>query len=155
MSTTQDTTESSKTVSVRFLTNEDEYRVTDKPFNVPVTLKRIGLSQVINHLLKTGLYTFIKLDNFTSKISFEVWKHSKNFRFSAEKPIPFDFLIDNEFLRTSLGEFLQQKGKSTVGYHTLHMDLNSFFCFYVYLFCVYNQCLIGVYTSGRSSDNLV
>jgi hypothetical protein len=69
MSATQDTTESSKTVSVRFLTNEDEYRVTDKPFNVPVTLKRLGLSQVINHLLKTGYYPFSKLNTFTFKIS--------------------------------------------------------------------------------------
>jgi len=100
MSTIPDASESSKTVNVRFLTNEDEYRVTDKPFSVPAILKRLGLSQVINHLLKT------------------------------EKPIPFDFIIDNEFLRTSLGEFLQTKGKSdeeivTIWYERARHELQT------------------------------
>jgi hypothetical protein len=38
-------------VEVRFKTDLIQYRVTDKPFSVPVSLNRLGLSQTINFLL--------------------------------------------------------------------------------------------------------
>jgi len=37
-------------VKVRFVTNDPNIRVTDTPLAVPVTLGRLGLSEVINHL---------------------------------------------------------------------------------------------------------
>jgi len=43
-----------KTIQVRFKTKETEYAVTEKPFAVPERLTRLGLSQVINHLLDRG-----------------------------------------------------------------------------------------------------
>ncbi|ORX81810.1 WD40 repeat-like protein [Basidiobolus meristosporus CBS 931.73] len=70
-------------IQVRFTTRQTQYAVTDTPIVVPTRLKRYGLSEIINHLL--GL----------------------------EKPKPFDFLIDGEFLRTSLNEYLVEKGLST------------------------------------------
>jgi len=38
-------------VQVKFKTHIAKYKVTEKPFQVPVNLNRRGLSQVINHLL--------------------------------------------------------------------------------------------------------
>ncbi|RIA97072.1 ribosome biogenesis protein WDR12 [Glomus cerebriforme] len=70
-------------VQVRFVTKQTEYVVTDTPMIVPARLRRYGLSEIINHLL------------------------------GFEKPIPFDFMIDNLFLRTSLLEFLENSGLST------------------------------------------
>lgn len=43
-----------KTIQVRFKTKEAEFAVTEKPFAVPERLTRLGLSQVINHLLDRG-----------------------------------------------------------------------------------------------------
>lgn len=43
-------------VEVRFRTSMNKYKVTDKSFQIPVTLNRRGLSQVINHLLGTSMY---------------------------------------------------------------------------------------------------
>ncbi|RGB33320.1 WD repeat domain 12 [Rhizophagus diaphanus] len=70
-------------VQVRFVTKQTEYAVTDTPMIVPAKLKRYGLSEIINHLL------------------------------GFEKPLPFDFMIDNLFLRTSLLEYLENSGLST------------------------------------------
>ncbi|CAI2180685.1 16987_t:CDS:10 [Funneliformis geosporum] len=72
-----------KTECVRFITKQPEFAVTDTPILVPAKLKRYGLSEIINHLL------------------------------GFEKPVPFDFMIDNLFLRTSLLEYLENSGLST------------------------------------------
>eukprot|EP01122_Echinamoeba_exundans_P011897 TRINITY_DN4874_c0_g1_i2.p1 TRINITY_DN4874_c0_g1~~TRINITY_DN4874_c0_g1_i2.p1 ORF type:complete len:240 (-),score=47.68 TRINITY_DN4874_c0_g1_i2:778-1497(-) len=69
-------------VEVRFKTDLIQYRVTDKPFSVPVSLNRLGLSQTINFLLGNN------------------------------KPVPFDFMIDGEFLRTTLEIFLEKNNKN-------------------------------------------
>ncbi|AET40610.1 Ytm1p Ecym_6228 [Eremothecium cymbalariae DBVPG len=70
---------------IKFFTRESDesLHVLDTPLFAPVSLKRYGLSEIVNHLL--GL----------------------------EKPIPFDFLVDGELLRTSLQEYLTKKGLST------------------------------------------
>jgi ribosome biogenesis protein YTM1 len=70
-------------VQVRFKTRLERHRVTEKPFAVPVSLNRRGLSQVINHLLE---YT--------------------------ASPVPFDFLIENEFLRTNLEKYIKDHNRS-------------------------------------------
>ncbi|CAG8639628.1 4962_t:CDS:10 [Funneliformis caledonium] len=75
--------ETSQEVQVRFVTKQPEFAVTDTPILVPAKLKRYGLSEIINHLL------------------------------GFEKPVPFDFMIDNLFLRTSLLEYLENSGLST------------------------------------------
>eukprot|EP01125_Pyxidicula_operculata_P011688 TRINITY_DN3828_c0_g1_i1.p1 TRINITY_DN3828_c0_g1~~TRINITY_DN3828_c0_g1_i1.p1 ORF type:complete len:403 (-),score=95.75 TRINITY_DN3828_c0_g1_i1:85-1293(-) len=67
-------------VFVKFKTKLKDYTVTDDPISVPKKLRRLGLSQVINHLLGT-----------------------------SEKPIPFDFLIQDKFLRTSLKKFIEEE----------------------------------------------
>lgn len=63
-------------IQVRFETQQKKYSVTDKPFSVPTRLKRYGLSEVINHLLQ------------------------------LDPPRPFDFLIDGEFIRSSLEKYI-------------------------------------------------
>jgi len=70
------------TIEVRFVTQLEEYKVTETPFRVLVKFGRYGLSGVINHLLELN------------------------------PPKPFDFLIGGEFLRTSLRDFLTEKGIS-------------------------------------------
>jgi len=64
-------------LQVRFVTQLDErWRVTDAPIQLPTRLTRAGLSEVINHLLET------------------------------ETARPFDFLINGELLRGSVGKAL-------------------------------------------------
>lgn len=72
-------------VKLRFFTREQDESlfVQDSPLYVPASLKRYGLSEIVNHLLE------------------------------LEKPVPFDFLIDGELLRTSLEDYLVKKGLSS------------------------------------------
>ncbi|SGZ51081.1 CIC11C00000005595 [Sungouiella intermedia] len=72
-------------VKVSFFTKEDDesLHTSDAPLFVPVSLKRYGLSEVVNHLLKT------------------------------ETPVPFDFLIDGVLLRSSVDEYLLKNGLSS------------------------------------------
>ncbi len=70
-------------IRVSFKTHHEKYKVTETPFAVPLRLTRYGLSEVINHLL-----------NFST-------------------PIPFDFLIQSIFLRTSLTKHVKSNGIST------------------------------------------
>lgn len=76
---------SEEQVKIRFFTKEDDeaLHVLDAPLYVPVSLKRYGLSEVVNHLL------------------------------DDEKPIPFDFLIDGVLLRLSVQEYLVKNGLSS------------------------------------------
>ncbi|CAG8502747.1 18261_t:CDS:10 [Acaulospora morrowiae] len=78
-----ETTEEKSQIQVRFITQQREYTVTDSAILVPTNLRRYGLSEIINHLL------------------------------GFEKPIPFDFIINNQFLRTSLSEYLIKHEIST------------------------------------------
>ncbi|GAB9475166.1 Ribosome biogenesis protein wdr12 [Globisporangium polare] len=76
-------------VRVKFVTKNEAIRVTETPFAVPTRLSRQGLSQVVNHLLNMAT------------------------------PQPFDFLIDELFLRTSLEKYMQQNGVSEESLLTL------------------------------------
>lgn len=64
-------------IRVRFLTSDESIRVTDTPFAVPCDVSRRGLSNIINHLLNRTVVT------------------------------PFDFLIDNKFLRCTLEKYMK------------------------------------------------
>lgn len=79
-------------VKINFFTREkdESLHVQDVPMFVPITLKRYGLSEIVNHLLS-----------------------------KSDKPIPFDFLIDGELLRTSLQDYLVKKGLSSETYLNL------------------------------------
>ncbi|KAK4794832.1 hypothetical protein SAY86_012826 [Trapa natans] len=79
--------ELSRRVQVRFITKlEAPLKVPSASIAVPADLTRLGLSTIINSLLK-----------------------SKNSDWEAE---PFDFLIDGELVRMSLEQFLLAKGIS-------------------------------------------
>lgn len=72
-------------VKLRFFTREEDesLHVQETPLYAPVSLKRYGLSEIVNHLLESS------------------------------NPVPFDFLIDGELLRTSLQDYLVKKGLSS------------------------------------------
>lgn len=76
-------------VRVKFVTKNAAIRVTETPFAVPTRLNRQGLSQVVNHLLNTAT------------------------------PKPFDFLVDDLFLRSSLEKYMTQHGVSEESVLTL------------------------------------
>lgn len=78
-------------VKVRLITRDQELVVPDAPLLVPVSLKRYGLSEVVNTLLQQA-----------SGLDEDDYKH-----------VPFDFLADGELLRTSLDDHLTAKGLST------------------------------------------
>mmetsp|Transcript_4265 Transcript_4265/g.12081 ORF Transcript_4265/g.12081 Transcript_4265/m.12081 type:complete len:457 (-) Transcript_4265:35-1405(-) len=61
----------------------ERFRVPEDQIVTPASLARYGLSELVNHLL------------------------------SNESPLPFDFLVDGEFLRTTIGEHLEARGLSS------------------------------------------
>ncbi|KAI8855276.1 WD40-repeat-containing domain protein [Chytridium lagenaria] len=73
-----------KQVQVRFRTRSAKFSVTDTPILIPVNLRRFGLSEIINHLLG-----------------------------STENPVPFDFIIDGKFLRTTLETYIEDHNLSS------------------------------------------
>ncbi|EGV61198.1 ribosome biogenesis protein ytm1 [Yamadazyma tenuis] len=81
-------------VKIKFITKEDEsLAVSEAPLYVPISLKRYGLSEVVNHLLANDS--------------------------ESENPIPFDFLIDGKLLRTSLEDYLTKNALSSETFLTL------------------------------------
>merc|ERR1719335_1083577 len=65
-------------VEVIFQTKlQEEFRVPEDPVVVPAQLARYGLSELVNHMLE------------------------------KEKPVPLDFLVDGQFLRTSLAKYME------------------------------------------------
>lgn len=50
----QTSQEAERQVQVRFITKQAKYAVTDTPINVPVSLRRYALSEIVNHLLALG-----------------------------------------------------------------------------------------------------
>ncbi|RLV89695.1 Ribosome biogenesis protein YTM1 [Spathaspora sp. JA1] len=89
--------EETSQIKIKFFTSDEDesLHVSDSPLFVPVSLKRFGLSEVVNHLL------------------------GKDGDSDDTKPIPFDFLIDGVLLRTSLQEYLTKNGLSNEAFVTL------------------------------------
>ena len=78
-----------ETIEVKFVTRLGEnWRITDTPFSVPISLTRYGLSEIINHLIRGA-------------------KESETEEYQIT---PFDFIIDGEFLRTSIKKHLRDRG---------------------------------------------
>ncbi|CCH41046.1 hypothetical protein BN7_583 [Wickerhamomyces ciferrii] len=78
-------------IKIKFFTREEDesLHVNENPLYVPISLKRFGLSEIVNHLLET------------------------------ESPVPFDFLINGTLLRTSIDEYLTTQGLSSEAFLTL------------------------------------
>jgi ribosome biogenesis protein YTM1 len=78
-------------VKVKFFTRDDDetLHVSSNPIYIPVSLKRFGLSEIVNHLLET------------------------------ETPVPFEFLIDGTILKTDIQDYLVNNGLSTEAFLTL------------------------------------
>lgn len=70
-------------VQVKFTTKDASLSIDAQPLLVPSSLKRYGLSEIVNHLLE------------------------------SETQVPFSFLIGGELLSTSVDAFLTRKGLST------------------------------------------
>ncbi|PWW72346.1 WD40 repeat-like protein [Tuber magnatum] len=82
-------TQSTHQVQVKFTTRHPDIAVPTAPILVPANLKRYGLSQIINHLLDTST------------------------------AIPFEFLVNGSFLRTSIERYLSDNGLSSESVLTL------------------------------------
>ncbi|KAJ2225602.1 ribosome biogenesis protein ytm1 [Coemansia sp. RSA 1722] len=76
-------------VQIRLLAKQQKYAVPNTPIVVPQQLQRYGLSEIVNHLL------------------------------GNEKPVPFDFLADGQFLRTTIAEHLKENSQSAENILTL------------------------------------
>lgn len=74
-------------VRIELVTRDETLKAPIPSLLVPVTLKRYGLSEIVNQVLEN------------EKI--------------LEKPVPFDFLISNQLLRSSLNEYLTSQGLSS------------------------------------------
>ncbi|KAK6166649.1 hypothetical protein SNE40_023293 [Patella caerulea] len=74
-------------VQAKFYTKQSQYSVPDTPFSVPITVGVEELSSLINGLLKGD----------------EI----------EDESVKFDFLINEEFLRVALNEYLEQRNIST------------------------------------------
>ncbi|KAK6334659.1 ribosome biogenesis protein ytm1 [Orbilia javanica] len=70
-------------IQINLSTRDTTLSIPLQPLRIPTNLKRYGLSTLVNHLLETP------------------------------KPIPFDFLIDGKYLRTSIDEYLTEAGLSS------------------------------------------
>lgn len=81
--------EDTERVKVQFVTREEELKVPEAPIYVPSSLKRYGLSEVVNQLL-------IQQSGDDTK-----------------KPIPFDFFADGTVLTSSINDYLTSQGLST------------------------------------------
>ncbi|CDH61013.1 wd repeat domain 12 [Lichtheimia corymbifera JMRC:FSU:9682] len=70
-------------VQVRFVSRQPQYAINDAAILVPSSFRRYGLSEIVNNLL------------------------------GNEKPIPFEFFIDEQILKTSIAEYLTANRLST------------------------------------------
>ncbi|KAJ2000437.1 ribosome biogenesis protein ytm1 [Coemansia thaxteri] len=82
-------TSSGAQIQIRLVAKQLKYAVPDAPIVVPQQLQRYGLSEIVNHLL------------------------------GNEKPVPFDFLVDGQFLRGTIATYLAEKSLSAENMLTL------------------------------------
>ncbi|KAJ2493275.1 ribosome biogenesis protein ytm1 [Coemansia sp. RSA 2050] len=76
-------------VPIRLVAKQLKYAVPDTSILVPQQLQRYGLSGIVNHLL------------------------------GNEKPVPFDFMVDGQFLRGTISTYLKEKSLSAENILTL------------------------------------
>lgn len=78
-------------IKVKFFTRDEDETLhcSANPIYIPVSLKRFGLSEIVNHLLET------------------------------DSPVPFEFLVDGTILKTDIQDYLVANGLSTEAFLTL------------------------------------
>lgn len=89
-------------VQVRFVSRQPQYAINDAAILVPSSFRRYGLSEIVNNLLGNGRIDRLDRVVFHSLNSF------------IEKPIPFEFFVDEQILKTSIAEYLTANRLSTV-----------------------------------------
>ena len=95
-----------KQVTLRLTTQlPAKLRVSDKPLAVPARLTRYGLSEVVNSLLRHGERPV------AARVTCRTEPPAPSL---VETPIPFDFLLNDELLQSSLHSYLVSRGISAV-----------------------------------------
>lgn len=84
-------------LQAKLISQEAQYEIDNKAFDLPGEVKVEDLSNLVNKFLK-------------EKYDGEARKDDEESEFKA---VEFDFLIDGEFLRTPLNEYVELKGLST------------------------------------------
>jgi len=94
------------------------FRVPEQPLAVPARLTRYGLSEVVNSLLRHG--TLAARPGPTAshspcrRLPSALPRHFAPLSRRSETHVPFDFLIDDVLLQTSLHAYLVSRGISAV-----------------------------------------
>jgi ribosome biogenesis protein len=98
------------TVQVRFVTSQAAVRVADVPIAVPIRLRRTGLSEVINHLLALGaVLQSMRVDVVPLPLVLP-WLLSRDVCWCcADSPRQFEFVLEGELLRSSLGDMIDER----------------------------------------------
>lgn len=110
-----DAVASTSQVQIRLVTRDDRYAVPSVPLYVPVSLKRYGLSEVVNKLLEQGHEERVESGALLPGESAEDADGDGGY-----KHIPFDFLSDDgKLLRSNLAEYLTHRGLSAESSITL------------------------------------
>ncbi|VVT48801.1 uncharacterized protein SAPINGB_P001958 [Magnusiomyces paraingens] len=112
MTTEEDAQQISSTaqVQIRLVTRDERYAVPSVPLYVPVSLKRYGLSEVVNKLLEQG-----HEDRVAESSLLPGETETEGYQTT-----PFDFLTDDgKLLRATLAEYLSQRGLSAESSVTL------------------------------------
>jgi len=86
--------------------NRDSLQLPNEPIAVPATIRKRGLSAVVNHLLGRRVPT----DNDDDRDNNNEEEEEENDKLSA---IPFDFLINDKLLRLPLDSTVRKEGLST------------------------------------------
>ena len=118
-------------VTCRFVTTlPPELRITTTPFALPARLTRYGLSEVVNHLLAHGegratlpptgwktvycLHTPRRWGRRHPETPPSPSSHAPPSPPHPEPPLPFDFIVEGELVRSSLEKIVLAKRLSTV-----------------------------------------
>ncbi|KAI9092171.1 WD40-repeat-containing domain protein [Phlyctochytrium arcticum] len=86
-------------IQVRFVTRQAQYAVPKTAILLPTTLTRRGLSEVVNHLLGRDAEVLNEADSSAAD--------------EKLPPVPFNFIVDGQFLDGSLNSYLIERNIST------------------------------------------
>ncbi|GAA5970483.1 hypothetical protein JCM11641_007322 [Rhodosporidiobolus odoratus] len=101
-----------KQIAIRLSTKDSQYQIPPAKFLVPASWRRFQLSELINKVLENGESPLL----FSSQPAHYAAIHRRVLALKEqtvrELPIPFDFLIDQTLLRSSLGAYCAATGTS-------------------------------------------
>jgi ribosome biogenesis protein YTM1 len=90
------------TLAVRLTTRRSQHAIPDSKYMVPADWRRYQLSELINKVLENCE----SLRMLPAQL--------KVIAPRPAKPVPFDFIVDGELLRTSIAAYIKAKGLSEV-----------------------------------------